>query len=377
MIEAGRIEGNTAETETNLMQKTPSCITAEENNNGFMKPNMRPEKRKVQVLPFYFVNIWQKDVTFITRIKDAIKLFEEGEQYHFEISDKIKRKKLDRDRQISKLNDLNKDYQRLKGDVSMRRASLQDKYKALEEICFLDKADRGRSIKSSSNKKQLKEHTRQLKFQILHGCKTLAEERRALQEKKLLDQWGAASVSPLQGISSPTLSNKLHGEIQNLPRWKKNPIANVTIMPKTWTPLKQSIRNEAEIICDELMEMRRKKKELENNIKIVEKELESTNTKLWSFRIDDLKHEQDMKDASLCIELEEIMACQRGYGVIEVLPKFFYVDPLEVWYQRGTFGEAFENLMNKSSISAITVMGWRNALAEAANLSGFHFSNYR
>ncbi|KAI4356246.1 hypothetical protein L6164_000280 [Bauhinia variegata] len=300
MIKAGRIEGNTAETETNLMQKTSSPITAEDNNNGFMNPNMRPEKAKVQILPFYFVNIWQKDVTRITRIKDAIKLFEEGEQYHFEISEKIKLKMLDRDRLISKLNDLENDYQRLKGNVSNSRDSLQDKYKALDEIRFLDKADRGRSIKSSSNRKQLREHPHEMKFQILHGCKTIPEERRALQETKLLDQWDAVSVSPLQGISSPTLINKLHGEIQKLPRWK-NPIAIVTIMPKTWTPLKHSIRNEAEIICDQLMEMRRKKKELENNIKIVEKDLEATNRKIWSFGRDDLKNEQDIKDASLCI----------------------------------------------------------------------------
>ncbi|KAI4299931.1 hypothetical protein L6164_033351 [Bauhinia variegata] len=76
-------------------------------------------------------------------------------------------------------------------------------------------------------------------------------------------------------------------------------------------------------------------------------------------------------------ELVDIMVCHKGDGRSQVLPVFLSVDPFEVRYQGGTFGQAFENLVNRRSVIDDDARAWREALTEAANLSGFHFSNYR
>ncbi|XP_061376306.1 uncharacterized protein LOC133318335 [Gastrolobium bilobum] len=75
-------------------------------------------------------------------------------------------------------------------------------------------------------------------------------------------------------------------------------------------------------------------------------------------------------------ELEKIMECHRTVGQ-EVLPVFYGVEPSEVRNQIGTFGKAFEGLVQRSSATKDMIISWKRALREAANLSGWNLNNYR
>ncbi|KAI4354056.1 hypothetical protein L6164_002956 [Bauhinia variegata] len=74
-------------------------------------------------------------------------------------------------------------------------------------------------------------------------------------------------------------------------------------------------------------------------------------------------------------ELEKIMECQKTMHE-EVLQIFYDVDPSEVQHQRGNFGEAFQQLINRTSASKYKVMNWKRALTGAANLSGWDSRSY-
>lgn len=73
-------------------------------------------------------------------------------------------------------------------------------------------------------------------------------------------------------------------------------------------------------------------------------------------------------------ELAKIIECKKARHLM-VLSVFYHVDPSDVRHQTGAFREAFVNHEKKQSSEK--VMRWRNALNEAANLSGFDSSNIR
>ncbi|KAL5538541.1 hypothetical protein UlMin_045455 [Ulmus minor] len=80
-------------------------------------------------------------------------------------------------------------------------------------------------------------------------------------------------------------------------------------------------------------------------------------------------------DSSWCLnELVEIMKCRRTVRQI-VLPIFYDVDPSDVMKQSGSFGEAFGKHEKRFASDLERVMRWREALAEAADLSGWHLRN--
>ena len=57
-----------------------------------------------------------------------------------------------------------------------------------------------------------------------------------------------------------------------------------------------------------------------------------------------------------------------------VLPVFYQVDPFEVRKQEGNFGEALTKLEKRVNNNT-KVQRWRDALQEAANLSGWYEKN--
>nr|XP_028965508.1 TMV resistance protein N-like isoform X2 [Malus domestica] len=87
-------------------------------------------------------------------------------------------------------------------------------------------------------------------------------------------------------------------------------------------------------------------------------------------------------DSSWCLdELVKIMECRSNLGG-HVLPIFYYVDPSDVRNQKGDLAQAFqkheevileEKDDKKREAKRERVRQWRNALTEAANLSGHHF----
>ncbi|XP_045816866.1 probable inactive receptor kinase At5g58300 isoform X1 [Trifolium pratense] len=75
-------------------------------------------------------------------------------------------------------------------------------------------------------------------------------------------------------------------------------------------------------------------------------------------------------------ELVKILECKKEQGQI-VIPVFYEVNPSHVRNQRGSYGQAFENHEQDLRQSKDKLQKWRNALTEAANLSGWHSQNYR
>ncbi|CAJ2668594.1 unnamed protein product [Trifolium pratense] len=77
-------------------------------------------------------------------------------------------------------------------------------------------------------------------------------------------------------------------------------------------------------------------------------------------------------------ELVKILECKKNHGQI-VIPVFYEIDPSHVRNQVGSYGQAFEKHEQdlRRNKDEIKLQKWRNALTEAANLSGWHSQNYR
>ena len=84
---------------------------------------------------------------------------------------------------------------------------------------------------------------------------------------------------------------------------------------------------------------------------------------------------KDYASSKLCLEeLLKIMECREKNGQI-VVPIFYDVDPSNVRSQKGSYEDAF-NEHEKKNYDPVKLQTWRAALKKAANLSGFHFSNF-
>ena len=60
-----------------------------------------------------------------------------------------------------------------------------------------------------------------------------------------------------------------------------------------------------------------------------------------------------------------------------VIPVFYRVDPSDARNQTGPFGISFSKLEERFKENPEKLRSWRNALKEAATLSGFHSLNMR
>ena len=72
-------------------------------------------------------------------------------------------------------------------------------------------------------------------------------------------------------------------------------------------------------------------------------------------------------------ELVKILECKKKGQV--VFPVFYKVDPSEVRSQKGKFGEALAKHEESFKYDTNKVQGWKVALNEAGNLSGWHYKN--
>ncbi|KAH9781853.1 ADP-ribosyl cyclase/cyclic ADP-ribose hydrolase [Citrus sinensis] len=75
-------------------------------------------------------------------------------------------------------------------------------------------------------------------------------------------------------------------------------------------------------------------------------------------------------------ELVKILECKKEYAQI-VIPVFYRVDPSDVRNQTGSFGDSFSKLEERFKENSKKLLTWRNALKEAATLSGFNSLNIR
>ena len=71
------------------------------------------------------------------------------------------------------------------------------------------------------------------------------------------------------------------------------------------------------------------------------------------------------------LPISKIVECKKNSQLM--IPVFYKVNPSEIRKQNGKFGDALakheKNMDNKK------VQRWRNALQEAANISGRHYNN--
>ena len=73
-------------------------------------------------------------------------------------------------------------------------------------------------------------------------------------------------------------------------------------------------------------------------------------------------------------ELAKIFECRKNNGQI-VIPVFYQVDPSHVRKQTGRFGDAFARLIKKKALTMDKEQSFRDALTDAANLSGWSLGN--
>ncbi|MED6172638.1 hypothetical protein PIB30_051815, partial [Stylosanthes scabra] len=84
---------------------------------------------------------------------------------------------------------------------------------------------------------------------------------------------------------------------------------------------------------------------------------------------------QDFASSKWCLEeLVKIMECRRVMGLV-VIPVFYKTPPTNVRFQKDSFNKSFAkhelNLRKDAYKHQEKVRSWRNALTEAANLSGW------
>lgn len=73
--------------------------------------------------------------------------------------------------------------------------------------------------------------------------------------------------------------------------------------------------------------------------------------------------------SSWCLnELVEILNSRRTEN--QIIPVFYYVDPSDLRYQKGSFGEALEGHKKRHTVDMIEK--WKSALAQIGKLSGYH-----
>jgi len=78
-------------------------------------------------------------------------------------------------------------------------------------------------------------------------------------------------------------------------------------------------------------------------------------------------------------ELVEIMECcnKNEDDKVVVIPVFYHVDPSHVRKQTGSYGTALTKHKKQGKNDDKMMQNWKNALFQAANLSGFHSTTYR
>ena len=110
---------------------------------------------------------------------------------------------------------------------------------------------------------------------------------------------------------------------------------------------------------------------MDNNLPRGEKISDELLKTIESSMISIIVFSENYASSAWCLdELAEIVECKNN-GML-VRPVFYKVDPSEVQNRKGKFGEALAKHEEKFKDDKI-VQRWREALHEAANISGWHY----
>ncbi|WJX86404.1 hypothetical protein P8452_68717 [Trifolium repens] len=87
---------------------------------------------------------------------------------------------------------------------------------------------------------------------------------------------------------------------------------------------------------------------------------------------------ENYANSTWCLnELVEIMECNKNEDNVVVIPVFYQIDPSDVRKQTGSYGTALAKHKKQGKNDDKMMQNWKNALSEAANLSGYHSATYR
>ncbi|CAI9771608.1 unnamed protein product [Fraxinus pennsylvanica] len=80
---------------------------------------------------------------------------------------------------------------------------------------------------------------------------------------------------------------------------------------------------------------------------------------------------KDYADSTWCLEeIVKIVECNQKFGQ-KIYPVFYYVEPSDVRKQKGSYKIAFDKYENDPNMDKLKIDRWRNALTEAASVSGW------
>ena len=87
---------------------------------------------------------------------------------------------------------------------------------------------------------------------------------------------------------------------------------------------------------------------------------------------------ENYASSSWCLnELLQLMQCKKQEENVHVIPVFYKIDPSQVRKQSENYHVAFAKHKKDGKVSEEKMQKWKDALSEAANLSGFHSNTYR
>ncbi|KAK4270330.1 hypothetical protein QN277_023377 [Acacia crassicarpa] len=187
---------------------------------------------------------------------------------HSQISENLKGKaKIDRVEMISRLNKLRNYFlYRLHVSINGKLNILTQLYMALDNL----------SIPKSSSLSQEKLIKHKLNFQMQHKMKNLAQEKNLLRDINVSHERNNDSTLRLEELSNSILWDyQFYHDIYKQNKCEKldEEIKQFQVTGKISKGLRETVRNQVKVICDELIETRKKKRDLEDEIKVIEKEL--------------------------------------------------------------------------------------------------------
>ena len=109
---------------------------------------------------------------------------------------------------------------------------------------------------------------------------------------------------------------------------------------------------------------------IDNNLQMGEEISVGLFKVIGSSRISIIVFSENYASSKWCLdELAKIVECKKKDQL--VLPIFYNIDPSEVRNQKGKFGEALSK--HEEKLTDYKVQSWREALFEAASISGWHY----
>ncbi|KAK7324710.1 hypothetical protein VNO77_28496 [Canavalia gladiata] len=243
---------------------------------------------------FYFVKHWPTDPDSISQIKRIESEVEKMNQDICEITERIEEKMSERNHLDSRLERLNYCQREWRDRMARKGKILNDLFVAFDELCLVNYAPKKKSNKACF-KGELDYHL--LNSLMLHGCKSLAEEKQILSHTNI-QQRDAASFKSLEVLErtirwNDYLNNwqKFLREIEEFQIQRergpgsdnasvKGKISNYESLKK----LKKSIKDEIKHICHDSLENRRTVVANRTRIRHVQKELEAIDQGIYSLR---------------------------------------------------------------------------------------------